>query len=112
MSNHRNCLIKQRDYWPNQRESQSFARKPVDPLLKFILTHLARQKSGPSLGAGHWPTVADEFKRAGFLEGEAIGTSLLIGWSMFANVGDSANSAVGLSVPNFKKTAPLEPRLQ
>uniref|UniRef100_UPI0025FC7295 hypothetical protein n=2 Tax=Limnobacter TaxID=131079 RepID=UPI0025FC7295 len=66
-----------------------------------------RQKSGPSLGAGHWPTVADEFKRAGFLEGEAIGTSLLIehehhrdqlhtsaliGRSMFANLGDSANS--------------------
>ncbi|EDM83094.1 hypothetical protein LMED105_00787 [Limnobacter sp. MED105] len=70
--------LNQRSYWPNQRESQSFARKPVDPLLKFTLTHLARQKSGPSLGAGHWPTVADEFKRAGFLEGEAIGTSLLI----------------------------------
>ena len=116
MSNHRNCLL-------NQRESQSFARKPVDPLLKFTLTHLARQKSGPSLGAGHWPTVADEFKRAGFLEGEAIGTSLLIehehhrdqlhtsaliGRSMFANVGELANSAVGLPVLNFKKTASFE----
>jgi hypothetical protein len=46
--------------------------------LKSTLTHLARQKSGPSLGVGRGPNVACEFKRAGFLEGEAIGTSLLI----------------------------------
>ncbi|WP_334120165.1 hypothetical protein [Limnobacter sp.] len=63
---------------PNQRESQSLARKPDFPFLKFTLTHLARQKGGPSLGAGLWPSVASEFKQAGFLEGEAIGTSLLI----------------------------------
>ncbi|WP_130556298.1 hypothetical protein [Limnobacter thiooxidans] len=62
----------------NQRESQSFARKPVDPFLKFTLTHLARQKSEPRLGVGRWPIVACEFKWAGFLEGETIGTSLLI----------------------------------
>jgi hypothetical protein len=51
----------------------------VFPFLRFTLTHLARQKSGPSLGAGPWPTVADEFKRAGFLEGEAIETPPPIG---------------------------------
>ncbi|WP_341709987.1 hypothetical protein [Limnobacter sp.] len=45
----------------------------------FTLTHLARQKGGPSLGAGPWPTVAGEFKRAGFLEGEAIETPPPIG---------------------------------
>jgi hypothetical protein len=31
------------------------------------------------LGAGLWPNVACEFKRAGFPEGETIGTSLPIG---------------------------------
>ena len=46
----------------------SRARKPVFPFLRFTLTHLARQKSGPSLGAGLWPNVAGEFKRAGFLD--------------------------------------------
>jgi hypothetical protein len=56
-------------------------------------------------------------KRAGFLEGEAIGISLPIGlqtnrrlfkrWSKFADTGQ-ANSAVGLLVAHFKKTAPLE----
>jgi len=47
--------------------------------LRFSLTHLDRQKGGPSLGAGLWPTVAGEFKRAGFLEGEAIETPPPIG---------------------------------
>ena len=43
-------------------------QKTCNPFLIFTLTHLARQKSGPSLGVGCWPTVAGEFKRAGFLD--------------------------------------------
>ena len=57
-------------------------------------------------GVGLWPTVACEFKRAGFLEGEAIGTSLPIVLNPAA--GDAANSAVDLLGPHFKKTAPLD----
>jgi len=63
---------------PNRRESQSLARKPVLPFLIFTLTHRARQKTWPSLGVDLWSTVACEFKRAGFLEGEAIRTTLTI----------------------------------
>ena len=50
------------------RRMPSLARKPVFPFLRSTLTHLARQKGGPSLGAGRWQTVAGEFKRAGFLD--------------------------------------------
>ncbi len=91
------------------------ARVPI-PRLKTCISLFEVRTDSPSLakvttklGAGLWPTVACEFKRAGFLEGEAIGTSLLIGLNP---TGDADNSAVGLLVPHFQKTAPFESRLQ
>jgi hypothetical protein len=51
-------------------------QKTCIPFLKFTLTHLARQKSGPSLGVGLWPTVAGEFKRAGFLDRRCEGIAI------------------------------------
>jgi hypothetical protein len=47
--------------------------------LIFTLTHQAWQKRWPSLGVSLWLNVACEFKRAGFLEGEAIETPPPIG---------------------------------
>jgi len=53
-----------------------------------------------------WLNVACEFKRAGFLEGQAIGTSLPIGPFRLAGARGAANSAVGLPVPHIQENRP------
>jgi len=54
-------------------------QKTCISLFEITLTHQAWQKRWPSLGVSLRLNVVCEFKRAGFLEGEAVGTTLLIG---------------------------------
>ncbi|WP_291813284.1 hypothetical protein [Limnobacter sp.] len=54
--------------------------------------------------------MAFEFKRAGILEGEAVGTTLLIApltSRRLVSAADLANSAVGLPVPHIQENRPL-----
>jgi len=67
-------------------------------------------KRWPSLGVSLRLNVAFEFKRAGFLEGEAVGTTLLIApltSRRLVSAADLANSAVGLPVPHIQENRPL-----
>jgi len=52
-----------------------FRRKPVSPFLKFTLTHRGSAKEMAEHGVGLQPSVACEFKRAGFPEWRCEGNA-------------------------------------